>query len=346
MPVSPELGERLGARLLAHYTEAERDLFERVARRLANGIDEPGWAEKKLLEVGTMRRETAKILDRLRAVGDEQIPSAVEEAYNAGLQEARRDLNRAEGEFIVASNPRLITSLSAEALSNVQASLPGILRRADDIYRSVIARSALGIVSGTATRRDAAQQALNLFADSGITGFVDARGREWDMASYAEMALRTVTGRASIDGHTESLEANGHDLVIVSDAPEECEICRPWEGQVLSLSGGSPDYPSLDEAQAEGLFHPNCRHRLGVYIPGVTRSMGKTADPIGSQERTQQRYLERGVRQWKRREAVAITDTAQTQSSGKVREWQTRLREFVADNDRKRLAYRESIAAR
>lgn len=346
MPVSPELGERLGARLLAIYSEAELAMLDRVARRLERGIDEPGWAERKLLEVTSLKRETRAIIEGLRRSAEGAIPGAIEDAYAAGLSEARRDLARAADEFVVASNPRLVTALTTEALTHVTAMHSGILRTADDIYRSTVAAGASRILTGTATRREAAQSVLNEFANAGVTGFVDSAGRSWDMASYAETALRAVTGRAAVSGHAETLEANGHDLVIVSDAPEECEICRPWEGEVLSLSGTDPNYPSLAEAEADGLFHPNCRHRLGIYIEGVTRSMGKTADPIGAEERAQQRYLERGVRQWKRREVVAITEADKVTSGAKVRDWQRRLRDFVKENDRKRLAYRESLAVR
>lgn len=346
MPVSPELGERLGARLLVIYTEAELAMLDRVARRLERGIDEQGWAERKLLEMTELKRETRSIIRALAARGDQEIPSAIEDAYEVGLAEARSDLAKAEGEFVVASNPRLVTSLSREALTNVQATHLRILRSADDIYRSTIARGAAQVLTGTGTRRDAAQSVLNDFANNGVTGFIDSAGRQWDMASYAETALRSVTGRAAVSGHAETLEANGQDLVIVSDAPEECEICRPWEGQVLSLSGNDPNYPSLAEAEADGLFHPNCRHRLGIYIEGVTRSMGKTADPIGAQERAQQRYLERGVRQWKRREVVGLSEAERGSAAAKRSEWQTRLKSFVEENDRKRLRYRESLAVR
>lgn len=344
MPVSPALGERFGARLLAIYTEAELAMLERVARRIERGIDEPGWAEHKLLEVTELKRETRAILEGVRRTGTTEIPKAIEDAYAAGLTEARRDLAKAEGEFTVASNPRLVTSLTTETMTRVQSTHLQILRTSDDIYRSTVARASSQIAVGASTRREAAQLALNEFANNGVTGFVDSSGRSWDMASYAEMALRATTGRASVSGHADSLEANGQDLVIVSDAPEECEICRPWEGQVLSLSGSDPNYPSLAEGEADGLFHPNCRHRLGIYIEGVTRSMGKTADPIGSTERAQQRYLERGVRQWKRREVVAITPIDKVTSASKRTEWQTRLKSFVEDNDRKRLAYRESVS--
>jgi len=112
---------------------------------------------------------------------------------------------------------------------------------------------------------------------------------------------------------------------------------------VLSLTGRTPGYPTVDQARAAGLFHPNCRHSLGAYIPGLTEPMRQTRDAEGYQERMQQRYMERQIRKWKLREAVALDDEARRQARAKVREWQARIRQFVAEHDRKRLYYREQI---
>ncbi|CEA09900.1 Phage minor capsid protein 2 [Arthrobacter saudimassiliensis] len=57
------------------------------------------------------------------------------------------------------------------------------------------------------------------------------------MTSCAEMAVRTSTAEAMLQGHTDRVQELGVDTVVVSDAPEECNICRPFEGKVLSISG-------------------------------------------------------------------------------------------------------------
>jgi hypothetical protein len=53
--------------------------------------------------------------------------------------------------------------------------------------------------------------------------------------------------------------------------------------------------------------------------------------------------MERQVRHWKRREAVALDPEAQGKATGKVKEWQKALRDFTAEHDRKRLYARESV---
>jgi hypothetical protein len=163
-----------------------------------------------------------------------------------------------------------------------------ITRAVSDTYRRIVTRAAAGPLLGTVTRRQASQRALDAFAQRGVGGFVDRSGRTWELAAYAEMAVRSVTARAAIEGHIDALAEIQVGLVMVSDAPLECELCRPWEGEILTLSNQSgphtlrlehaaPERPrrgvlrrrgpvptvavhvagSLVEARAAGLFHPN-----------------------------------------------------------------------------------------
>lgn len=218
-----------------------------------------------------------------------------------------------------------------------------ILRTAEDVYRSVIGEVTQQGLAGEFTRRQAAQAALDRFAVRGVTGFTDTLGRQWSLASYTEMACRTSASRASMAAKMQRYVDRGKDLVIVSDAPGECERCRPWEGQVLSLSGTDSEHPSLDEATGAGLFHHNCRHDFGLYVPGLTRERSGLADPEGDAARQQQRYLERGIRSWKKREAAALDDQAAAYAKAKQREWQARLRQHIDATDGKRLRYREQV---
>lgn len=45
-----------------------------------------------------------------------------------------------------------------------------------------------------------------------------------------------------------------------------CDKRSPWGGKVLSLTGETPGYPTMAEAKAAGLFHPNCRHTYSLWI--------------------------------------------------------------------------------
>lgn len=346
MAVSPDMAQNTAKQLLDTYRQAEELMLAAVARRLARGIETEGWAEAKLAQTGALRRELERINARLDDLTPRQVEAAVTRAYGIGTAAAGNDLaatGRTAIAFTGGGDGVAIRILAREAAGTLSQVGMNALRATEDIYRDVIFEASRQVSVGTLTRRQAAQRALNSFAQRGITGFVDTAGRNWDMASYTEMAVRTTAGRAAVAGHADKLAESGLDLVQVSDAPEECSICRLWEGRILSIRGRTRNYPTIADAEAAGLFHPNCRHSIGLYDRRVSTIPKRTADPEGDRQRQQQRYLERKTREWKRREAVALSPQEAEKARGKVREWQGSLRSFVAENDRKRLRYRESV---
>jgi hypothetical protein len=242
--------------------------------------------------------------------------------------------------------------LAAEAIQLVTATHRGILRGVEDGYRQVIAESAATPLLGVATRRQATQAAMSRFADRGLRTFVDRAGRSWQMTSYAEMATRTAVGRAAVEAHGDRLRAAGLSLVIVSNAPHECPVCRPWEGEVLALDGpgGARTVEaghavedgravtvriagSVEEARLAGFQHPNCRHSLSAFLPGVTTPpVEHSTDPDGYDATQRQREIERGIRRWKQRAAASVTPEGRRAAEARVRDWQARMRDHLAEH--------------
>jgi hypothetical protein len=289
------MAEDLAAEVARLYEDAEAALLERIAKALEEDLDSPRWAELKLAAIGNLRTAVETVTDALQTDTDGAVRRALIEAYNRGRQAAVAELGALDiGRELVARetvpNAPAVDRLAASMAQDTRPVYARITRAVVDGYRRVVARASGNVLLGTMTRRDAAQRALDQFAARGITAFTDSAGRNWEMASYAEMAVRSVTARAAVDGHVDALAEIGVGLVIVSDAPLECPLCRQWEGEVLALSGPSgprtvrsehmdpPDQPrrgllrlrgpaptvavhvagTLLEARAAGLFHPNC----------------------------------------------------------------------------------------
>lgn len=377
MPVSPAMAEDLATEVGRLYEDAEASLLERLAAALEADIESPRWAELKLAAVGNLRTAVETVADALQQDTDGKVREALVEAYNRGRQAAVAELGALDvGRELVARrtlpNAPAVDRLAASMAEDTRPLYQRITRSVVDAYRRVVARASGGVLLGTVTRRQAAQRALDQFAARGITGFVDRAGRAWDMASYAEMAVRSVTARAAVEGHIDALAEIGVGLVIVSDAPLECELCEQWEGEILTLSG--PPGPqalrvehaiqpsglfaptrtvvvhvagSLVEARAGGLFHPNCRHSLAAYLPGVTTRPPHHATPGTTYEDTQrQREIERHIRAWKRRQDVAMDEGARRRAGVFVRKWQAEMRAHVAAHpDLRRKPQREQIGA-
>jgi hypothetical protein len=365
MPVSPDMAEDLASAIAALYEQAELALIERVAKALAEGLDSPLWVQLKLHQVGQLRTAIEDIISALQTNATPAIHQAVAEAYQRGAQAAVVELGAlAPTVASVPAGTHAVDLLAAALVQETGAVHQRILRQSMDVYRTVVAEAVSAPQLGASTRRQAAERALTKFANRGVTGFVDQSGRAWNMTSYVEMASRSALGRAAVDAHTERLGAAGIDLVVVSDAPEECPRCKPWEGKVLRRSGPDGEDTvevghateddelvsvevagSLPEARAAGLMHPNCRHSVRAYLPGVTKPRPKPEARASYEQTQQQRYLERQVRAWKRRAAAAVDDKARTAANAKVRAYQGRIRELVSDTGLPRKSHREQLGA-
>ncbi|MFG2059673.1 phage minor capsid protein [Micromonospora sp. NPDC048930] len=358
------------------YRTAEQAILREVTRKLAAGMDAPDWAVTRLGALSTLRRTVERILAVVEADGADQIREALARAYRSGQAAATtglpaqllpRDPDAVRAAGIVAqevTRAGVIENLAAALVQDVGERHSNVLRHVLDVYRTVVQQATAVSVAGGMTRRQASQFAYQRFIDQGVSSFTDSRGRVWRLSSYVEMAVRTVTQRAAVQGQTDRLQTLGLDLVIVSNSPRECPKCRPWEGKVLSTSGrqrGRVELDSMvgsgtvtvdiagtvDEARADGLQHPNCTHSLRAYLPGATkRPAGQLANPKGYEAKDRQRAIERQIRRWKEREAGALDDSAKATAAAKVRQWQATMRDHLAANpELKRLPYREAIGA-
>ncbi len=365
MPVSPELAAGLARATADRYAELERELLALLADRLGRGLDSPRWAQAKLAGVRETTAAARALLDRAESDVTGEVRAAIAEAFDRGGSAALVDLARLGprlGRPKLLDNRRAVDALVAETVGLLLPLHTRILRATQDAYRFVVAAVVPSVNAGVDTRRKATQRALDRFAQSGVRAFTDTAGRTWELATYAEMAVRTASGRAAVDGHVERLGERGIPLVYVSDAPQECELCRPWEGKVLALAGdGGPvdarnpitgrtvtvdTAGTLAEARLAGLQHPNCRHSVAAYLPGATRLPVDTEDPQGDDDRQRLRAMERHVREWRRREVAAIDPDAKRKAAAYVRHWQGEIRRHVDTTSAKRQPERERIGNR
>lgn len=304
--------------ILSLFSQAEAFIFALICRLLAKDIDKEDWAKLAATRVREVRLQVQDAALQLQRRGNGILATALLSAYERGVKDATTTTKALPSAVrnpkadlptqLKGFNPRL-SLLNGEARTAISGLALQIPSSASNIYSEVIAQ-AVANMSGPSslTRKQAALRAVNTWSEKGVTGFVDRRGRQWSLSSYAEMATRTASNQAAVFGYADRLVESGYDLVIVSDATEECDRCRPWEGKILSVSGTSKQgrmtknghsftvAGTLAEARAAGLFHPNCRHRTVLFLPGYTAIPTNTADPEGNKLRVKQRAYERRIR--------------------------------------------------
>jgi len=240
--------------------------------------------------------------------------------------------------------------IKASANQKIESSGIQLLRSTNDIYRKVAAMvSEQQFKDGNIfTRRQMSQELLNQFADNGITGIVYKNGAKYSIDTYCEMLGRTITGRTALQASLNRYSELGYNLGIVSSHFRCCPLCEPYEGVILSLDGKNDKYPSIWDAELQGLFHPNCKHSVSAFFEGITppievrmdQAERKLVNELGYKEaqkitymaQEKQRYIERKIRQWKRREMMSISQINKDRAKSKIKEWQSIQRNHLKEN--------------
>ena len=297
------------------------------------------WQAAKLRDLQQFRRENEEIVESVSPVIDQETKKLIRGQYAEG---------GADGFF--SMNDRRVNALLQE-MEQAQANVEkAALRYMDDVYRRTVRGAALGMATGSMTMQKAVDLATKDFLAAGITCIRYRNGRRVNIASYAEMALRTAATRATLQGEAAQREQLGIDTVLVSQYGACSNTCLPWQGLVYiddvfqaysgphtlggtyGVSRNGQQYPLLSVAVRAGLFHPNCRHTLTTWIEGMSkrpRPMDKAKIEAVNQLEKKQRYLERRVREAKRQAEGLLDPDAAKQAKRLVRRRQSERKEFV-----------------
>lgn len=251
------VSEAEAKRLTQLYMEAELEILRQVDRAMARGND--------LRYLRGMLDNVQAILEDLLTGNRQWCEQAIPRVYVAGAEFADDLSGKVSVGFgaIHQQAAKILADNTFDRLDNVRQVIG---RRVEDTYRQYALEATRQSIIGYKSWQQVSREFRDNLRAEGITGFRDAVGRQWNMKTYADMVARTTTMEAHLTGTANRLLEHGHDLVKVSQHTGACEKCVPWEGRVLSLTGKTPGYPTLEEAREAGLFHPNCRHAYGLYL--------------------------------------------------------------------------------
>lgn len=319
--------------LIASY---KRNLQRHIKEEAKAGVKYTPWQILKLRSVRQFVAESADIVAEHRVIIDKQTRALINEAF--------------DGPFL-GVNAEKVRALVKEVNGSESNALRAALRYTNDAFRKTISRSATLSASGVSIQK-ATDTATKEFLEQGIKCIQYKDGRRVNIATYAEMALRTADTRAQLLGDAQRRSKLGIDTVLVSHYGGCSETCLPWQGRVYiddvwqpysgqnngsygySVNGGQ--YPLLSVAVRAGLFHPNCRHTLTTWIEGkTTRPQMIDANEIRrrSELEQRQRHLETLVRKYKRLEAGTLDPQSVEEYKAKRILAQRRVKEFVDKND-------------
>lgn len=336
----------LTAALLAEFMTAEVALIKRFAVLIAKY----GVGDLLLHGMRKTAREAATNLQRSTpAMVERVIERAVQDGVKAaGPGEPVKPNFGIAGDTFESHAERSARAIREDLDNKLNGLGYRITRFADDAYRAVVADAAQTQVLG-ATPVQAQHEAYRRLMARGIDGFVDSKGRKWELSAYVEMATRTAAQRAFNVSHLDRMQALGITYFYVTDDGHPCPLCLPWQNEVLTV--GIPDEVAahtVEEATLAGLFHPRCRHTLVAFTPGVSKIPAphkwNADDQRRYDESQMQRALERAIRAAKRQLDGAFTPEMKADANRRVRVAQKNMRDFIESTGRVRNTRREQLS--
>lgn len=247
------------------YAETEKQILTSINSGLLNAKD--------LVFFKGKLTEAQKILSYLDSGASQWAQAMVKDMYGAGVKFAglTANISVSAADLQNKFNLQAMKVISDNIYNRFQDISALVGRRIDGIYRTTALEAIKSNISGFDSLSKVAGNLRKGLADQGITGFTDKAGKAWNMQTYSEMVARTTTMETFRQGTGNEYLQNNIDLVqITGGSANSCDVCSKWEDQIVSLSGTDENYPSLDSAIAEGLFHPNCVHSYHVVIPDLT----------------------------------------------------------------------------
>lgn len=250
MPTDRALGFDPVAELAEEYVKLESQLVAMVAVART-----PGRRAFLLARLEALREELRRISQLSRQWATTRLPEAYRMSAGAAqfsLEAAGLPLAIREFTAFDRRAARALVERTALNLSNVRTALEQGLLLGDPRLAVEALESGLAL-DGALVR-----------LDGGLVRVATPGGRFWRPGPYARMLARTGVADARRVAFRARYLQNGVDVVRVVANGTTHDVCRRWEGELLSLTGATPGLPTVAEARAAGLFHPNCRHRYVV----------------------------------------------------------------------------------
>ncbi|MCI6467457.1 MAG: phage minor capsid protein [Faecalicatena sp.] len=233
-------------------------------------------------------------------------------------------------------NDRKLNILINATIKDMQKAETAVLRMANDQYRKIIFNAQVYGNTGAGTYEKAVDMATKNFLSAGLNCIEYANGARHTISDYSDMAIRTSSKRAYLQGEGEKRQEWGLHTVIINKRGNPCPKCLPFVGKILIddvWSGGSRKdgpYPLMSSAIAAGLYHPRCKDSHTTYFPDISTPPNNkfsrkelTEIEKASRQEERRRYAERQAYKFERLAKYSLDEENQKKYENKVKEWKS-----------------------
>ena len=239
-------------------------------------------------------------------------------------------------------NNRKLEALIQATNNDMQKAETAVLRMAEDQYRKIIYNAQMYANMGAGTYEKAVDMATRDFLEAGLNCIEYKNGSRHTLSDYADMAIRTASKRAYLQGEGVKRQEWKISTVIINKRGDNpCPKCLPFVGKVMIddvWSGGPKDgispmtgkkYPLISSAIEAGLFHPRCRDSHTTYFEGIStppdgKFTKKELNDLAEKNRreAQQQYAERQTEKYERLAKYSLDQENKERYSEKAEEWE------------------------
>lgn len=368
--------------ILTIYSKMELELIEKIAKHFnlnEEFINSDYWYFEKLKELGGLNNETLKLLEEYTGKTKQELLKAMQDI---GVNSIPVDqLNIATQKNALLNPEKIMNSVNIQNLINYSYNEAEktflslnktIQEQVRKTYTDIITETYIKTNAGVCSYQEAILESLDKLGDKGISilTYQDKNGliRNYDVVGTVRRDLLVATRGLAGKVNEEVIKESGNHIVRVTnhfgartgDGEEDYTnhawwqelqfFCWNYDGNATEEEKKLPDFMEhCNYGDVQGIVGINCKHLFTVWYGSTKKEdLGFTYDENKEQyEKTQQqRYLESGVRKWKRKQVIANKmqdEEGYKKSSLKVKEWQDRIGKFTEENDLRRDYTREHI---
>lgn len=353
--LKPEYLQRVPEGMIKLYAQAEMDILENMAVRIAHygyWIPAVEHQAKMLEEAGMVREEILARLKTLTGRTDRELRQLMQEAGTAALKSddavyCRQGLNPPP--VSASEDLQKILQAGYEKTSGAFRNLTlTTARTAAHQFEQALDKAYMQITLGGMDYNTAIRSTIKQLSAEGVGAIRYPTGRTDTIEVAVRRAVVTGVNQTALRLQDARADEMGADLVEVSAHAGARPSHAQWQGGIYSRSGKSRKYPDFVKTTGygtgAGLGGWNCSHSFRPWFEGMSRTYDKAllkeyqakdyeyngVRMTEYEALQEQRKIERNIRRWKREQnALQAAGLDSSEASAKITEWNRRQKDFL-----------------
>lgn len=346
------------------FAELEENILVDIARRIAeNDYQNTSTAQyqlNRMKAMGIQYDEMQKMLSEKLDITNKKVAEIISESSYSSVDKDNVIFKEAHKEGIIHRfnyDKDGLKEIILQGIASTTGEIKNICKTsaatAQNLFVNYLDQVYLSVSSGAFSQQEAVKAAVNDLSKRGIHWIDYRSGAHRRLDTAVRTALRSGVNQTACRCQDKNFELMGGNLVEVTSHMGARPAHAEWQGKIYWRKEKYKNYRNFEETtgygKGDGLGGWNCRHSFYPYFEGLSNKSFEHYHLSENKERyeldQEQRYNERKIREWKRRQAVNKAGGIDTTlEARKVREWEQRQKALLrAHPDMKRNYAREVV---